>query len=143
MKLDLAKLPSVTGEGHIVGLNLESYVMQKVRRGLPECSVAQIHPCYVPPTPSLTLVFGREQEDGELLLHNEEQLLRNLNEFILNKYDLHATRLVGGADTEGGNLLTRWWAGLSPSQRVLGPAVAVGVAAMGLLAVMRVSARSR
>lgn len=34
VKLDLAKLPSVTGEGHIVGLNLESYVMQKVRRWL-------------------------------------------------------------------------------------------------------------
>lgn len=100
--------------------------------------------CCVPPNAYLTRVCGREQEDGELLLHNEEQLLRNLNEFILNKYDLNATRLIrGGADTEGGNLLTRWWAGLSPSQRVLGPAVAVGVAAMGLLAVMRVSARSR
>lgn len=85
------------------------------------------------------------QESGALHLHNQEQLLCNLNEFILNKYELHATTLVhvhNASGREGGGL-SGWWSGLSPSQRFVAPALIVGIAAAGTLAVIRVMSRKR
>jgi hypothetical protein len=70
------------GETYTVGLSLENYVFQEVGgRGAKRVGCRGRHDSCL-----------RAQESGELTLVNESVLLSYLNEHILEKYKLQATR---------------------------------------------------